>query len=311
MTILVLKISHKLNNQYLSDCISLLQQSILILNGSLLIRFYFHRSSNHHLFWILSSVIFIVILSVSISIIVSIESSRKWPFRLLIWSENLFLIAINEYQIFFKGNEEFLQLRPQLMMILMKSISFHDELLSRLIKKESDTPNLIKVIFEFGGYLLHPSSILLGIWHPISNQSVLLHQTNFLTLMKNCFNSLRSLLISLAFLISSTCLIEYFVDNYLLKSTETFLETIWDSFESSQLWIGYASLLQAYSTATQFHCSHYFICFLGQSMFDLWNFQVTITKPRKIEWPRSLVDVVVAWNIPMHRWLKKRKLSIL
>ena len=31
---------------------------------------------------------------------------------------------------------------------------------------------------------------------------------------------------------------------------------------------------------------------------------MTITKPWQIEFPRSLVDVVVAWNIPMHQWLK-------
>ncbi|RWS13826.1 protein-cysteine N-palmitoyltransferase porcupine-like protein [Dinothrombium tinctorium] len=32
---------------------------------------------------------------------------------------------------------------------------------------------------------------------------------------------------------------------------------------------------------------------------------VTVTKPSMIEFPRSLVDVVVAWNIPIHIWLKK------
>ena len=34
-----------------------------------------------------------------------------------------------------------------------------------------------------------------------------------------------------------------------------------------------------------------------------WN-GVQITQPHNIEVPRSLLDVVVSWNIPMHKWLK-------
>lgn len=30
----------------------------------------------------------------------------------------------------------------------------------------------------------------------------------------------------------------------------------------------------------------------------------TIVRPIDIELPRSLVQVVVSWNIPMHTWLK-------
>jgi porcupine-like protein len=30
-----------------------------------------------------------------------------------------------------------------------------------------------------------------------------------------------------------------------------------------------------------------------------------VTQPHNIEVPRSLVEVVVSWNIPMHAWLKK------
>lgn len=33
--------------------------------------------------------------------------------------------------------------------------------------------------------------------------------------------------------------------------------------------------------------------------------RVIVAKPMAIEWPYSLVDVVVAWNIPMHQWLKR------
>lgn len=35
----------------------------------------------------------------------------------------------------------------------------------------------------------------------------------------------------------------------------------------------------------------------------LWHY--TVTQPHNIEVPRSLVEVVVSWNLPMHRWLKQ------
>jgi len=31
---------------------------------------------------------------------------------------------------------------------------------------------------------------------------------------------------------------------------------------------------------------------------------VTVTSPLQIEFPRSLVEVVINWNVPMHTWLK-------
>ena len=40
-----------------------------------------------------------------------------------------------------------------------------------------------------------------------------------------------------------------------------------------------------------------------------WN-GVQITQPHDIEVPRSLLDVVVSWNIPMHKWLKTCKCNI-
>ncbi|CAG2101023.1 unnamed protein product [Medioppia subpectinata] len=37
-----------------------------------------------------------------------------------------------------------------------------------------------------------------------------------------------------------------------------------------------------------------------------FSYGTQITNPMQIELPRSMVDVVVAWNIPMHIWLKTR-----
>jgi len=54
--------------------------------------------------------------------------------------------------------------------------------------------------------------------------------------------------------------------------------------------------------------SHYFISFLSEFTCLLCGYvnesDFTVTEPLRIECPRSLVDVVVYWNKPMHRWLR-------
>lgn len=72
----------------------------------------------------------------------------------------------------------------------------------------------------------------------------------------------------------------------------------------------------AYKGALSFRCSHYFICFLSHCTMLMAGLGATrsqkqsqmlgysITKPWLIELPRSLVDVVVYWNLSMHYWLK-------
>lgn len=74
----------------------------------------------------------------------------------------------------------------------------------------------------------------------------------------------------------------------------------------------------AYRDAMSFRFSHYFVSFLSQALVVMagysdsmenrrcdstpWGF--LITNPRHIEWPRSLVNVVVVWNMSMHYWLR-------
>lgn len=68
-----------------------------------------------------------------------------------------------------------------------------------------------------------------------------------------------------------------------------------------------------------FRASHYFVSFLSEASAVAAGFgykppdsssstrsrwEVPVTEPHNIEVPRSLVDVVVSWNIPMHKWLK-------
>lgn len=71
----------------------------------------------------------------------------------------------------------------------------------------------------------------------------------------------------------------------------------------------------SYRDAQSFRFSHYFISFLSEvtvilcglgatNMNDDVKWDLRVSKPLQIELPRSLVEVVTNWNIPMHTWLK-------
>lgn len=65
--------------------------------------------------------------------------------------------------------------------------------------------------------------------------------------------------------------------------------------------------LIAYRDALSFRASHYFVSFIGSALLVLGGFPLSssmIVKPLYIEFPHSLVQVVIYWNIPMHYWLK-------
>lgn len=77
--------------------------------------------------------------------------------------------------------------------------------------------------------------------------------------------------------------------------------------------------------AASFRYSNYFICLFIQSIYILNQIKLhdkmvetkgtkikeanqeefKVVRVGKIEMPRSLAQVVINWNIPMHLWLKK------
>ncbi|KZC11007.1 PREDICTED: protein-serine O-palmitoleoyltransferase porcupine [Dufourea novaeangliae] len=77
--------------------------------------------------------------------------------------------------------------------------------------------------------------------------------------------------------------------------------TQWIVMDNSWKW------LLAYRDALSFRTSHYFISYIASTALLIGGFPQTLTtivKPLKVEFPRSLVQVVICWNIPMHFWLK-------
>ncbi|XP_043935251.1 protein-serine O-palmitoleoyltransferase porcupine [Protopterus annectens] len=72
--------------------------------------------------------------------------------------------------------------------------------------------------------------------------------------------------------------------------------------------------LRAYENAVSFHFSNYFVGFISETTATLsgagftdekdhirWD--LVVSKPLNVELPRSMVEVVTSWNLPMSHWL--------
>lgn len=195
------------------------------------------------------------------------------------------------------------RIRMHLMILLMKIVSYEDACLkessskrvpSKTINTRSDHHNLLDLLT----YLFNPSSILLNSWHvyekfqskPLTSHSI-----------KSLLHIVCSLIKSLTFLIISMCLIPVVIEDYVDRIIAT---ALFSSLPSSVA-IALYKLLIAYLMALQFRCSHYFICYLTEASFKLSHIEGDICHFSEVEFPRSLVQVVIAWNIPMHNWLKR------
>lgn len=189
-----------------------------------------------------------------------IQEMKKSDYMKRIISCNL-CILINECLIHKYGFNELIRLRPILMTIVMKHISY---------KEDTDLKDRLV-------YYMHPASIIFGPWHPIFEKA----PVDLRNVLLQFWRSIKSLGCGIFILFLSTLLSEY-------------AEVITNPIS------------KIYLRALEFRLSHYFICFLGQSFIALWSTkEQEICKISKIEWPRSLVEVVVYWNISMHRWLKE------
>lgn len=144
--------------------------------------------------------------------------------------------------------------------------------------------------FEFAGYCLCPGTVILGPWVSFKEYYSIFKDPrwNITWLVKILF----TVMFAFMFLTISTCWNPWLIPDSGWK---------W--------WL-------AYRDAMSFRASHYFVSFMSEASAIaagfgghvvgnqlLWHYSVT--QPHNIEVPRSLVEVVVSWNLPMHRWLKQ------
>lgn len=191
-------------------------------------------------------------------------------------------IALNEFLIYNQGKLHYTALRSIFMTMSMKVFSQLD-----------DDQDFLSVV----SYFLHPASCLFGPWHEYSvvqksPDEPLGRSTVVGQFVRQFINSLSIFALTLLVLLTS---------DSLLDLLDTFI-----TIELSSLsWI-----TSVFFVAQKFRFSHYFMCYLSQSLLALWHnpnsstSNIEICHVTKIEWPRSLVEVVKFWNIPMSHWLR-------
>lgn len=188
----------------------------------------------------------------------------------------LFLLLCEVYVV---NPKMWQQIRGVQMIAAMKIISVAIELDRNLFKQMLNP-------IEFGGYIVCPANCILGPWISFHTYNQYL-DIKFLS--KRWIKIiLFNLCISMMFLVLSNCIVPWYIDDDVTK------------------W------LVAYRDAQAFRMSHYFVSSMSivsmtSAGFGLTNdchSELQVTKPFFIELPRSLVQVVIFWNIPMHQWLK-------
>jgi len=161
-------------------------------------------------------------------------------------------------------------------------------------------------IDQLAGYLLCPGTVVFGPWIKFSTYASLFHHRPFFT--KTWFFSLCHLILfSSIFLLSSVCLTSVVLTDY--TSPEAGIPQL-----SEWLPLSLMRWVSSYRDAFAFRASHYYVSYASQATLiamglsirgeDGSDIDVSVSHPLKVEFPRSLVEVVVFWNIPMHHWLK-------
>ncbi|KAG1689898.1 Protein-serine O-palmitoleoyltransferase porcupine [Nymphon striatum] len=167
------------------------------------------------------------------------------------------------------------KLRGIQMVLVMRVISVSLDHSNSLIPSVPSLP-------EYLGYTLCVGTLMFGPWISFNDYVCSLTQTQFN--FRWLLSVFLSILACFGFLILSSC-----GTHYLLGDIES--------------WKWFA----VYRDALSFRSSHYFISYLSQATaltVGLNSRETAVSKPLYIEIPRSLVEVVVNWHIPMHRWLK-------
>lgn len=175
--------------------------------------------------------------------------------------------------------------RGSALIISMKAISLAFDISSTKI------PRLPR-LDEYLGYALCPANIVLGPFVTFSSYKSC-HRQSKLS-FKLVMQIFLSSLLSLCFIVMSSCFLNFLISDHL-------------------------PYIVTYRDALIFRCSHYFISFMSSATLlvsgidsrmtsDLLGYQVT--RPFDIELPRSLIPVVISWNIPIHMWVKTCKSSL-
>ena len=258
-------------------------------------------------------VTFLFLLAITAYIFHHILPSRKNS-GIFISLGTVFLILITE--MLYSNPTVWNRIRGILLLMSMKIISV---LIDCDRKKRTSFPSMM----EYLGYCFHPGTVAFGPWISLQQYVDSLcanHPLNFNWILC-CF---KSLLQTFLCLFLSDCICSYLFIN----ESNVFSPAIFPIVANQ--WI------LSYESAISFHFSHYYVSYLAVTTCLLsgvgatteplkkektdddykvlsndapfkqkivWS-EFKIAKPLSVEIPRSMLNVVVAWNVPMSKWLK-------
>lgn len=195
-------------------------------------------------------------------------------------------LFVNEFCIFFYQWQKLTVLRTILSCIIMKSSS---------IILTPQIPNLN--ISSSVAYLIHPAASIFGVWQPMKSAKA--HTRVSDGTCKKLSKFTQQVFIGSA----------YFLKTIIILIIDVNLTGITSNIESAFDHALVNTILRVYRVALEFRISHYFTGYLSTSLIRLWQDPAIeegflVCQPFKIEFPRSLLEVVRFWNLPMHHWLK-------
>ncbi|KAM4021295.1 protein-serine O-palmitoleoyltransferase porcupine isoform 3-T4 [Anomaloglossus baeobatrachus] len=181
------------------------------------------------------------------------------------------------------------KMRGAQMIVAMKAVSLGFDV-DRGIVRSIPSP------VEFMGYVYFVGTVIFGPWISFTSylDAVNGRKMTFGWFRRVC----RSLLLCVFCLLVSTCISPYLFPYFIPIYGDRLLRK----------W------LRAYENTSSFHFSNYFVGFLSEVTAvlsgagfteekDHIHWDLSVSRPLNVEVPRSMVDVVTSWNLPMSRWL--------
>ncbi|EUB59507.1 putative protein-cysteine N-palmitoyltransferase porcupine [Echinococcus granulosus] len=217
------------------------------------------------------------------------------------WTSQMVLVTVyclllQLYCEFFMNPREWHMIRGTTMLLVMKAISVAA---SRGPDQQTLEMGFLRHYLAWCGYAFSPGSVIFGPWFGFDSY---LHAIRLIgpssgnPFWKDLLRTAVSFAIAIGCIIYSTYLSSIIYASYYLSFRWT----------------------NAYAQSQSFRFSHYFVSFFSQSLHQAIGFAALthpnsgqnyvtsmVTNPVSIELPRSLVDVVIHWNFPMHFWLKQ------
>ncbi|KAG9465641.1 hypothetical protein GDO78_017970 [Eleutherodactylus coqui] len=181
------------------------------------------------------------------------------------------------------------KMRGAQMIVAMKAVSLGFDV-DRGVVRSVPSP------VEFMGYVYFVGTVIFGPWISFSSylQAVNGRKLTFSWLRRVG----RSLVLCTLCLLASTCVSPYLFPYFIPIYGDRLLRQ----------W------LRAYENTSSFHFSNYFVGFLSEVTAvlsgagfsedkDHVHWDLSVSRPLNVEIPRSMVDVVTSWNLPMSRWM--------